>query len=42
MTLLGHGVMAEAHALVADTIAYEIVTGIRADPLRTRRTVVDS
>jgi alanine racemase len=42
VTLLGHGVMAEAHALVADTIAYEIVTGIRADPLRTRRSVVDS
>ncbi|MDX6437734.1 MAG: alanine racemase [Gaiellaceae bacterium] len=42
VTLLGHGVMAEAHALVADTIAYEVVTGIRSDPLRTRRTVVDS
>jgi alanine racemase len=42
VTLLGHGVMAEAHALVADTIAYEIVTGIRADPLRTRRAVIDS
>jgi alanine racemase len=42
VTLLGHGVMAEAHARVADTIAYEVVTGIRADPLRTRRTVVDS
>jgi alanine racemase len=42
VTLLGHGVMAEAHALVADTIAYEIVTGIRNDPLRTRRSVVDS
>jgi len=42
VTLLGHGVMAESHALVADTIAYEIVTGIRADPLRTRRAVIDS
>jgi alanine racemase len=42
VTLLGHGVMAEAHALVADTIAYEVVTGIRSDPLRTRRSVVDS
>ena len=42
MTLLGHGVMAEAHARVADTIAYEIVTGIRSDPHRTRRAVVDS
>ncbi len=42
VTLLGHGVLAEAHALVADTIAYEIVTGIRTDPLRMRRSVVDS
>ena len=42
VTLLGHGVMAEAHARVADTIAYEIVTGIRTDPQRTRRAVVDS
>jgi alanine racemase len=42
VTLLGHGVTAEAHALAADTIAYEIVTGIRADPLRSRRSVVDS
>lgn len=42
VTLLGHGVLAEAHALVADTIAYEIVTGIRSDPLRMRRSVVDS
>jgi alanine racemase len=41
VTLLGHGVLAEAHALVADTIAYEIVTGIRTDPLRMRRSVVD-
>ena len=42
VTLLGHGVTAEAHARVADTIAYEIVTGIRADPLRGHRSVVDS
>ena len=42
VTLLGHGVMAEAHARVAGTIAYELVTGIRADPLRARRAVVDS
>jgi alanine racemase len=42
VTLLGHGFMAEAHAHVAGTIAYEIVTGIRADPLRSRRSVVDS
>ena len=42
VTLLGHGVLAEAHARVADTIAYEIVTGIRSEPERTRRSVVDS
>jgi alanine racemase len=42
VTLLGHGVLAEAHARVADTIGYEIVTGIRSTPERTRRTVLDS
>ena len=42
VTLLGHGVLAEAHARVAETIGYEIVTGIRSTPERTRRTVLDS
>jgi alanine racemase len=42
VTLLGHGVLAEAHARVAGTIGYEIVTGIRSPPERARRTVVDS
>jgi alanine racemase len=42
VTLLGHGVLAEAHARVAGTIGYEIVTGIRSSPQRTRRSVVDS
>jgi alanine racemase len=42
VTLLGHGVLAEAHARVAGTIGYEIVTGIRSDPVRSRRSVVDS
>jgi alanine racemase len=42
VTLLGHGVLAEAHARVAGTIGYEIVTGIRSSPERTRRSVVDS
>ena len=42
VVLLGHGVQAEAHARVADTIGYEIVTGIRSAPERTRRTVLDS
>jgi alanine racemase len=42
VTLLGDGVLAEAHARVAGTIGYEIATGIRSDPERTRRVVVDS
>ncbi|HWL33663.1 MAG TPA: alanine racemase [Gaiellaceae bacterium] len=41
VTLLGHGVQAEAHARVAGTIGYEIITGIRSSPERTRRSVVD-
>ncbi len=42
VVLLGHGVQAEAHARVADTIGYEIVTGIRSEPERSRRSVVDN
>jgi alanine racemase len=42
VTLLGHGVLAEAHAKVADTINYELVSRITSDPRRTRRTVVDA
>ena len=42
VTLLGHGVLAEAHARVGGTIGYEIVTGIRSGPERARRSVVDS
>jgi alanine racemase len=41
VVLLGHGVLAEAHARVAGTINYEIVCGVSADPRRARRTVVD-
>ena len=41
VVLLGHGVQAEAHARTAGTIGYEIVTGIRSSPDRTRRSVVD-
>ncbi len=41
VTLVGHGVQVEAHARVAGTIGYEIVTGIRSSPERTRRSVVD-
>jgi alanine racemase len=42
VTLLGHGVLAEEHARVAGTIGYEIVTGIRSNPERARRSVIDS
>ena len=42
VTLLGDGILAEAHARVAGTIGYEIATGIRHDPERARRLVVDS
>lgn len=42
VTLLGHGVLAEAHARVAGTIGYEIVTAIRSTPERARRSVIDS
>ncbi|HXY85934.1 MAG TPA: alanine racemase [Gaiellaceae bacterium] len=41
VVLLGHGVLAEAHARVGDTINYEIVCGITSDPRRARRSVVD-
>ena len=41
VVLLGHGVLAERHADVADTINYELVCGIETDPPRARRTVVD-
>jgi alanine racemase len=42
VTLLGHGLPAEAHARVAGTITYELVCGIDASPERARRTVVDA
>jgi len=42
VTILGQGVLAEDHARVAGTINYELVCGIRADPRRTRRVVVDA
>jgi alanine racemase len=41
VVLLGHGVLAETHAHVADTINYEVVCGIESDPRRARRTVID-
>jgi alanine racemase len=42
VVLLGHGVLAEAHARVAETINYELVCGIETGPLRARRTVMDA
>jgi alanine racemase len=41
VTILGDGVLAEAHARVAGTINYERVCGVNADPRRARRVVVD-
>jgi alanine racemase len=42
VVLLGHGILAEAHARVAGTITYELVCGINSDPTRARRVVVDA
>jgi alanine racemase len=42
VVLVGHGVMLEDHARVADTITYELATGIETGPLRARRLVIDS
>ena len=41
VTILGHGVLAEDHARVAETINYELTSRINSDPRRARRTVVD-
>jgi alanine racemase len=40
VVLLGHGVLAEAHARVAGTINYELVCGIDTGPQRARRAVI--
>jgi alanine racemase len=42
VTILGHGVLAEDHAGVAETINYELTSRINCDPRRARRTVVDA
>ncbi len=42
VVLLGHGVLAEAHARVAGTINYDLVCRIESDPLRARRTIIDA
>jgi alanine racemase len=41
VVLLGHGVLAESHARVAETINYELTCGVQSGPLRARRTVMD-
>jgi alanine racemase len=41
VVLIGRGVLAEEHARGADTITYELVSGITSDPSRARRIVVD-
>ena len=42
VTLIGDGVRAEAHTKVANTINYELVTGISSDPRRAHRQVVSA
>ena len=42
VVLIGHGVLAEAHARTAGTITYELVCGINSSRERARRTVVDA
>jgi len=41
VVLIGRGMLAEDHARHADTITYELVSGISSDPARVRRVVVD-
>jgi alanine racemase len=42
VTLVGHGVLIEDHARVADTLNYELSTGINSSPTRGRRVVIDA
>ena len=42
VTLVGHGVLLEDHARVADTINYELATGINSSSARARRVVLDA
>jgi alanine racemase len=41
VTIIGDGLRAEWHAVVADTVNYEITTGVRSSPERARRVFVD-
>jgi len=42
VTLIGHGVLIEDHARVAQTLNYELSTRINASPARARRVVIDA
>jgi alanine racemase len=42
VTLIGHGVLIEDHARVADTLNYELSTGLDSSPMRARRVVIDA
>ena len=42
VTLIGHGVLIEDHARVADTLNYELSTRINPSPARARRVVIDA
>jgi len=42
VTLVGHGVLVEDHARVAETLNYELVCGIDTSPSRARRVVLDA
>jgi alanine racemase len=42
VVLVGRGITFEQHARVAETINYELSTGVNVSPTRARRTVVDS
>jgi alanine racemase len=41
VVLVGHGVLVESHARVADTLNYELTCRVDTGPLRARRTVMD-
>jgi alanine racemase len=42
VTLVGHGVLLEDHARVAETINYELASRIESGPTRARRVVLDA
>ena len=41
VTIVGDGLLLERHAAVAETITYELATGIRSDATRAERRVID-